>query len=143
MRVSGSCHCGAISIEAEVDEAQVAICHCTDCQVLSGSPFRTVAITSSDSMVVRGEPKTYVKVAESGRRRAQCFCRDCGTPLYAADAESAGGLVTLRTGFLAQRAKLVPRMQIWRCSAESWVDDLSRIPGHDRQRPLDVLRVDD
>jgi hypothetical protein len=142
MRVNGACHCGAIRIEAVVDEAQVAICHCTDCQVLSGSPFRTVAFASRDSMVVHGTPKTYVKVADSGRRRAQNFCTDCGTPLYAADADSTEGVVSLRTGFLAQRGQLVPRLQIWRCSAEPWVDDLSAITTHARQEPLDALRAD-
>jgi hypothetical protein len=140
MRVNGACHCGAIRIEAEVDETQVAICHCTDCQVLSGSPYRSVAITPRASMVVSGAPKVYVKVADSGRHRAQNFCPECGTPLFAADADSPDGLVTLRTGFLAQHRRLVPRMQIWRCAAEPWVDELATIPAFDRQQPLEQLR---
>jgi hypothetical protein len=40
MRVNGSCHCGQITYEAEVDPARVGVCNCTDCQVLSGSAFR-------------------------------------------------------------------------------------------------------
>lgn len=142
MRVNGSCHCGAISIEAQVDAAQVAICHCADCQVLSGSPFRTVAFTTREAMIVRGEPRTYVKLADSGRRRAQCFCPDCGTPLFSADGDSAGGLVTLRTGFLDQRRQLIPRLQIWRCSAEPWVDEIGAIAAFDRQEPMDARRPD-
>ena len=142
MRVNGSCHCGAITVEAEVDETQVAVCHCLDCQILSGSPFRTVAITPWESLVVRGEPNTYVKVSESGRRRAQRFCANCGTPLYAENADASGGMVTLRTGFLAQRAQLTPRFQIWRCSAESWVDNLAAIAPHERQEPLESLQAD-
>ena len=42
MKIDGSCHCGRIRYEAEVDPAKVVICHCTDCQTLSGSAFRTV-----------------------------------------------------------------------------------------------------
>ena len=49
MRVDGSCHCGAITYEAEVDPEKVMICHCTDCQTLSGSSFRTVALTAEGS----------------------------------------------------------------------------------------------
>jgi hypothetical protein len=45
MKIDGSCHCDRISFEAEVDPATVVICHCTDCQTLSGSAFRTVAPT--------------------------------------------------------------------------------------------------
>ena len=44
MKIDGSCHCGAIRYEAEVDPGDVSICHCTDCQKLTGSAFRvTVA----------------------------------------------------------------------------------------------------
>ena len=41
MKVTGRCHCGQISFEAEIDPAQVRICHCTDCQTLTGTAFRT------------------------------------------------------------------------------------------------------
>ena len=43
MKIDGACHCGAIAYEAELDPEKVAICHCDDCQALSGSAFRTVA----------------------------------------------------------------------------------------------------
>ncbi len=35
MKVDGACFCGHITYQAEVDEARVAICHCTDCQANS------------------------------------------------------------------------------------------------------------
>jgi len=40
LRVHGSCHCGAISYEATVDTERVTICHCTDCQNLTGTAYR-------------------------------------------------------------------------------------------------------
>lgn len=36
MKIDGGCHCGAITYEAEIDPNSVAVCHCTDCQTLSG-----------------------------------------------------------------------------------------------------------
>src|SRR5690348_5559864 len=41
MKVTGRCHCGNISFEAEIDPAQVRVCHCTDCQHLTGTAFRS------------------------------------------------------------------------------------------------------
>jgi hypothetical protein len=41
MKVTGRCRCGQIGFEAEVDPTQVRICHCTDCQTLTGTAFRT------------------------------------------------------------------------------------------------------
>ena len=40
MKVTGGCHCGQITYEAEVDPATVRVCHCTDCQKLTGTAFR-------------------------------------------------------------------------------------------------------
>ena len=120
MRVEGQCHCGEISFSAEIDPDQVTLCHCTDCQVLSGSPFREVAVAPIESFVLRGSPKSYVKVAASGNRRAQMFCPTCGTPLYGTAPENATS-VTLRLGCVKQRADLRPSKQVWEQSALPWV----------------------
>ena len=32
MNVTGGCHCGQITYEAEVDPTTVRVCHCSDCQ---------------------------------------------------------------------------------------------------------------
>jgi hypothetical protein len=36
MKIEGSCHCGKISYEAEINPEYVVICHCTDSQTISG-----------------------------------------------------------------------------------------------------------
>ena len=84
MRVEGKCHCGKIAYEATVDPDTVTICHCTDCQTLTGSAYRANIPAPAESFVLlRGQPKIYIKTAESGTRRAHAFCPDCGTPIYA------------------------------------------------------------
>ena len=42
LHVDGSCHCGNIQFEADIDLDKVTICHCTDCQRMTGAAFRTV-----------------------------------------------------------------------------------------------------
>ena len=85
MKIDGRCHCGAIAYEAEIDPAKVLVCHCTDCQSLSGSAFRVAVPAEGGSFKLRsGKPKVYVKTtAESGTHRDQAFCPDCGSPIYA------------------------------------------------------------
>ncbi len=53
MKIDGRCHCGAITYEAEVDPAKVIICHCTDCQTLSGTVFRVNVPSEGDSFRLR------------------------------------------------------------------------------------------
>ena len=128
MRVDGACHCGAIAFTAEADPARVSVCHCVDCQVLTGSAWRvSVPAAAAGFRLLRGTPRDYVKTAESGNRRVQAFCADCGTPLYACDAE-APKVYMLRVGALAQRAELPPQRQIWCRSALAWASDITALP---------------
>ncbi len=120
MQVDGRCHCGQISFSAEIDPANVTLCHCTDCQVLSGSPYRAIAFAPIESFVMQGTPKTYVKVAASGNRRAQAFCPNCATPLYSAAPENPTTVI-LRLGCVTQRRELRPMKSVWRESALPWV----------------------
>jgi hypothetical protein len=134
MKIDGACHCGAIAYEAEIEPAGVRICHCTDCQILSGSAFRVVVSAVDGSFkLLSGRPKIYVKTAESGTRRAQAFCPDCGTPIYATSAGEGPKVYGLRVGTIRQRAELRPRHQYWCRSALEWAMDLSAIPQADRQ----------
>ena len=45
MKIDGVCHCGQVTYEAEIDSESVILCHCSDCQALSGAAYRTVAFT--------------------------------------------------------------------------------------------------
>jgi hypothetical protein len=99
MKIDGRCHCGNIAFEAEVDPATVVICHCTDCQTLSGSAFRTVVPTMEGSFrLLSGTPKAYVKIGESGNRREQTFCPNCGSPIYSGPVGDGAKVVSLRVG---------------------------------------------
>ena len=135
MQIDGACHCGLISFTAQIDPSRVMVCHCSDCQVLSGAPLRAIVAAPIDTFVIRGEPKRYVKVAQSGNRRAQVFCPECATPLYSAAAENAAS-VTIRLGCVTQRAQLKPAFQLWQRSAQPWLADLHDIPGSPEQPAL-------
>ncbi|MEE2981361.1 MAG: hypothetical protein VYA71_07460 [Pseudomonadota bacterium] len=42
MDVDGGCHCGHVTYQAVIEPDRVFVCHCTDCQTLSGATFRIV-----------------------------------------------------------------------------------------------------
>jgi len=132
MKVTGRCHCGNIGYEAEVDPTKVSICHCTDCQTLSGSPYRASVHAPAATFKLRGQPKTYVKTAESGTRRMHAFCPDCGSPVYSA-AISDPPFYSLRVGCLDKRDQLPPVRQIWCDSALPWSMDVKAVPQVRRQ----------
>jgi hypothetical protein len=132
MKIDGACHCGRVQFTALIDPERVMTCHCNDCQVLSGAPFRAVVAARIDQFEQQGTVKQYVKVAQSGNRRAQVFCPECATPLYATAPENPTSVI-IRLGCVRQRDQLPPRVQIWQHTQMPWLDGLSSVPGTDDQ----------
>ena len=133
MKVDGRCHCGQITYDAIIDPEKVGICHCTDCQMLTGSAYRVTVPAPRETFSLRsGQPKTYVKTADSGTQRVHAFCPNCGTPIYSA-AISDPPAYSLRVGCLQPRAELRPRRQQWCQSALPWAMDLQDIRQINRQ----------
>jgi len=133
MQIDGGCHCGNITYSAEVDLEKVGICHCTDCQTLSGSAFRVSVSAAKDAFHLNGELKIYIKTAESGAKRAQAFCPECGTAIYAPAARDPR-VFNIRVGTVRQRAELRPKSQGWCRSARDWVNDLQSVKQFAKQR---------
>ena len=121
MKIDGRCHCGFITYEADVDPDEVYVCHCTDCQSISGSAFRwAVSVPEEDFRLLSGEPKTYVKTSDSGSTSHQLFCPECASPLYSTSIGDGPKFYNLRLGTARQRAELRPRLQVWCGSAQKW-----------------------
>jgi hypothetical protein len=134
MKVDGACFCGHVQYEAEVDPSKVALCHCTDCQINSGTVMGWVIAVVDDRFELKsGTLKTFVKTAASGRRRALCFCPECGTRIVAKPVDGEQGIISLRAGSVRQRAQLRPRAHLWARSAVPWVDELHQLPKLDQQ----------
>jgi hypothetical protein len=121
MKIDGGCHCGFITYEAEVDPNEVYLCHCTDCQAISGSAFRwAVSVPAGDFKLLTGKPKIYVKVTASGATNHQVFCPECASPIYATTVGVEPKVFYVRVGTARQRAELQPKAQYWSRSAQEW-----------------------
>ena len=129
MKVTGGCHCGKITYEAEINPDNVVICHCTDCQSLSGSAFRSVAFSEYDAFTfLTGEPKIYVKIGDSGNKREQTFCSNCGSPIYSTSVGDGPKQYGIRLGTVNQRNLIDPQRQKWFGSSHSWTQEIRSLP---------------
>jgi hypothetical protein len=134
MKIDGRCHCGYITYEAEIDPEKVMICHCADCQTLTGSAFRTVVHTREGTFrLLSGELKIYVKTSESGTKRPQSFCPECGTPIYSSTVGEGPKVHSIRLGTARQRDQLTPKLQLWCRSSQRWLSDLASIRKIEKQ----------
>jgi len=132
MKIDGGCQCGFITYEAEADPEQVGICHCTDCQKFSGGAFRVgIPAPEETFRLLSGTPKTYVKTAESGGKRAQVFCPQCGTHIYSTSVGEGPKIFRVRVPTARQCNSLRPTRQGWVRSAQQWLGDIASMPGRE------------
>lgn len=127
MIIDAICHCGKITYQAVVDPARTIVCHCDDCQTISGAPCRVNVPVLAKNLTLTGEPTTYVKIGGSGEPVTTAFCGTCGAALYSCKGEDPA-FYFLRTGVIRQRAELIPTAQGFCDSGQPWAMDMSRIP---------------
>jgi len=136
MNTEGSCFCGKIAFEVEVNPSLVVICHCSDCQILGGSAFRVTCVVKPEALVFRSDDyAVFEKAGDSGTIRRQVFCPVCGTNLCSLPAEGeVGGFVSLRVPILKHHDQLKPTAQIWCRSRVSWLPEIATEVQLDQQR---------
>lgn len=83
-QMSGGCLCGKTRFETTSEPVMQVLCHCTDCQTVSGSAFYTAYIVPLESVTLtKGEPGGFDVKSDKGRNNRRRFCQDCGTRLWA------------------------------------------------------------
>ncbi|KAK1816612.1 hypothetical protein LTR12_008976 [Friedmanniomyces endolithicus] len=80
---AGGCFCEKVQYKYEGEIQGKALCHCRDCQKITGSTYSTNIIVPGDKFeVTKGSPKTISKKADSGNEITSHFCGDCGSTMW-------------------------------------------------------------
>ena len=132
MKIEGRCHCGNLTYVAKVDPEKVRSATAPIARPCPAPPSASWCRREPGTFkLVSGEPKTYVKTADSGNRRVQAFCPNCGTSLYAhalaGDPHIRPPIVGLRVGAIVQRDQLPPKTQYWTRSRQHWVTEIAAL----------------
>jgi len=116
----GRCLCQEIQFRVNGPVLGSAVCHCRDCQhICGGAPAYVIAVSKSSLEVVKGQPSRYANTAASGARRTRYFCGNCGSPLFADDANYPD-VVTIKIGSLDDSSSFEPKALLWTASAPAW-----------------------
>ena len=117
--IAGGCLCGAIRFETSAQPTFQLLCHCTDCQTISGAAAYAAYVVPLDSLnVTRGEPAHYDVTAASGRINSRHFCPTCGTRVWAVLAEM--GVASVNGLALDDRGHFQPAANHMPDSAPDW-----------------------
>ena len=143
MSWTGGCSCGAIRYEVDAAPLATVACHCTQCQVQSGSAFSiSMMLPASGLRIVQGTPSECLLRADSGAAKHAMFCGRCGTRLYNRN-EAMPSTVNLKPGTLDDTSVVAPQMHVWTASRQPWVSIPDELPSFEHNPPLPGRRPEE
>ena len=117
--VTGTCHCGAVSIETPAKAMFTFSCHCSSCRKLSSGGRLLGHGTSVDAIKVSGETKTYAYPGGSGKDIVLHFCPTCSVQIYA-EPLAHPGMAAVRASLLDNEAEFTPIEYLHTDDAYGW-----------------------
>lgn len=118
---TGSCQCGQICYEIHAQPLTLYLCHCKECQKQSSSAFgMSMTVLRNAVIIVQGQPKTWTRIADSGRDVTCSFCGNCGTRLFH-DRAYNPETINVKAGTLNDMSGLYPVGHLWTSSAQPWM----------------------
>ena len=127
------CACGGISATTEGEPRFVVLCHCTQCQRRTGSPFGVGVYFHKEDVRLAGAPKTYKRTVEGTERSlTNYFCPDCGGTVYWT-LDLRPQHIGIALGNFANPAFAAPTRSVWTQHKHEWVSLPPDIPAFPRQ----------
>jgi hypothetical protein len=133
MGFKGRCLCGAVAYESSAEPVAFMLCHCRDCQYISGGePAAVVVIPKPAFRLTKGTVKSFRVTGDSGAGVVRQFCQACGTPMFS-ELEGNPQLWAVKAGTMENPSGLKPTAFLWTKSAQPWAHSDKAIPGFEKQ----------
>ena len=121
----GQCMCGAVRWSSAGLILRNLICHCTDCQKATSSPFTAFIGLPPDSIDWQGEVNHY----QSSQGSHRGFCPKCGTRLYFR-SDKWPHEFHIHATTLDDQASYQPDRHVVNASKAHWVELADDLPKH-------------
>ncbi|VUC30535.1 unnamed protein product [Clonostachys rosea] len=128
---TGECICNRVKFTFTGEPKQAAVCHCFQCQKLSGSAFTyNLLVPREDFKWTSGLPKTGSFVQESGIIVEYSFCPECGTTMAKqTDKEEFKPFCLVQAGTVdGNETKRKPDAEFWVSRKADWVQPIQGVP---------------
>ena len=122
--ITGGCLCGALRYRAEGEPLLQGLCHCRNCQRISGAGHVGFVCFAEDAVTVEGETRSYASTGGSGTTATRYSCPTCHSVVFGR-AEVMPGRINLYAGSLDDTSQFKPQVAIFTRSRPPW-DDSSR-----------------
>jgi hypothetical protein len=114
------CQCGKVRYEIGATPLLTYLCHCTECQRLTGSAFAMAIVVTEQAFRLMGaDLRPLHRIADSGRVVTRLVCPECGA--WVCGLPTPNGLRRVRAGSLDDRSWLRPTVNFWTRSKQPWI----------------------
>ncbi len=111
--LTGRCQCGEIQYECTEEPVAIYVCHCRECQKQSASAFGiSVEVPHARFRIVRGNPKYWTRLTDSGNKLKCAFCENCGTRPWH-ENEPQTNTLSIKGGSLDKTVDISNAIHVW------------------------------
>jgi hypothetical protein len=119
--LSGGCQCGACRYETSGPPLFGYVCHCLECQRLSGSAFSASIIVLDDALSVTGPVTTWLREGPDNPPLEATLCSICGVRLFHR-AVPPEPIARIKAGTLDDTSWFRPAAEFFTKRRLGWVD---------------------
>ncbi|MCC3859716.1 GFA family protein [Pseudemcibacter aquimaris] len=130
--INGSCLCGAVTFKLKDEFDTFNICHCKQCQQMSGSAHMANLFTATDNIEWLSGEDQIMTYDVPGREIRNSFCKSCGCNLPYITISGRSLLVP--SGSLETEPVTTPEQVIFWKERMSWYDDIHNVEKFDHWR---------
>jgi hypothetical protein len=132
-RYQGGCACGEVRYELRGEPISINNCHCTECQLETGSTSVVNAFIEADRLsLLSGKLSEHSAKTGSGRPHVIVRCANCGTAMWSHYAGFGRLGAGVRLGTLDNRANFRPQAAIFTNERMPWVTLPEGIPSFEK-----------
>jgi hypothetical protein len=120
-RITGSCLCGAVTFEMNDEFQEFHLCHCKQCQKISGSSNVANIFTAADNISWTQGEDLIKRYDHPGRGFTTAFCTECGSGLPF--VTQSGKILIVPAGSLDEEPSITPNDNIFWHERMSWLEE--------------------
>lgn len=120
LSISGSCLCEKVSFESKNYFHQFHLCHCSQCQKITGSAYASNLFTAPNNIDWLSGFELVKRFDAPGRSISKAFCSECGSGVPY--LSSSGKALVIPAGCLNGNPDIEPQDNIFCSEKVDWYE---------------------
>ncbi len=137
LNTTASCQCGALTVQLTEPPVIQLVCHCQDCQNMTGKHYTEGAFYHPTAYTANGDANTETMQGATGFDKTNYSCAKCDTPVYATISALNGACAVMANTL--SPFTFEPQVHLWTSSKADTVTIPAGIP-QSAEGPQDELR---